>query len=89
MKDQCQTGKLHTIFGSTILWCYFEFYIPVFTFNLPKILCWDMARWEKCLSWKHEDLGSDFQSLEKSGMAGHFWSPSVLRGIRRWTQENP
>lgn len=39
MKDQCQTGKLHTIFGSTILWCYFEFYIPVFTFNLCVCLC--------------------------------------------------
>ena len=23
LKDQCQTGKRHTIFGSTILWCYF------------------------------------------------------------------
>lgn len=39
MKDQCQTGKLHTIFGSTILWCYFEFYIPVFTFNLFVCVC--------------------------------------------------
>lgn len=39
MKDQCQTGKLNTIFGSTILWCYFEFYIPVFTFNLCVCVC--------------------------------------------------
>lgn len=34
MKDQCRAGKLHTIFGNTILWRYFEFYNLIFTFSL-------------------------------------------------------